>query len=93
MQKQLTVSFWRDAYFELAREVEQVLGKALGYPYYAADQKNFPGTVLSDGVCTGDNVPESLLAEAARKLTEKPLAFKESDNVPCTAALEVQLDK
>lgn len=93
MHKQLTITFWREAYFGLAREVDQVLGKDLGYPYYCTDQKNFPGTVVEDGICTGDNVSESLLAEAARKLTEKPLTFSESDNTPCTAQLEVELEK
>ena len=60
--------FWRKLYFDLANEVEQTLGKALGYPYYSDDQKNFPGTTEADGVCVGDHVPESLLAEAASKL-------------------------
>lgn len=56
---------WKQLYYELAREVEQVLGQALGYPWYKDDQKNFPGSTEKDGVCVGDHVPESLLAEAS----------------------------
>src|SRR6202795_2217532 len=67
------VAFWRKLYFDLANEVEQVLGKALGYPKYSDDQKNFPGTTEADGVCVGEHVPESLLSEAAGKL--KPTKF------------------
>jgi hypothetical protein len=60
-------------YYELANEVEQVLGKALGYPRYSDDQKNFPGTTEADGVCVGENVPESLLSEAAAKIENIPV--------------------
>lgn len=94
----MNTSYWRALYFYLANEVEQVLGKALGYPKYSEDQKNFPGTTEADGVCTGDHVPESLLAEAAQRLSldmlkPKPLTFKEFENTPCTAELEVNLEK
>ena len=70
VRKPRNAQFWRKAYFKLADEVEQTLGKALGYPWYKDDHKNFPGATEADGVCIGDHVPESLLAEAARKLTE-----------------------
>ena len=46
----------------------QTLGKALGYPRYCDDQKNFPGATEADGVCIGDHVAESLAEEAARKI-------------------------
>lgn len=46
----------RKAYIKTAFEVEQTLGKALKYP-------KFEG---SETVCTGDHVPETLAAEAAR---------------------------
>jgi len=59
---------WKYQYYRLRDEVEQVLGKALGYPWYKDDQKNFPGTTVADGVCVGDHVPESLLDEAARRI-------------------------
>jgi len=96
--RQSPPSFWRSAYTKLCNEVEQVLGKALGYPYYYKDQKNFPGSTEADGVCVGDHVPESILAEAARRLEydmlkPKGLVFKETDNIPCTAELEVKLGK
>jgi predicted DNA-binding protein (MmcQ/YjbR family) len=56
------------AYRQMIIEVEQVLGRALGYPLYADDQKNFPGTTEADGVCVGDHVPASLADEAAREI-------------------------
>lgn len=38
----------------------QVLGKALNYPWYKDDQKNFPGATQEDGVCIGEHVAASL---------------------------------
>jgi hypothetical protein len=49
-------------------EVEQILGKALGYPAYKDDQENFPGATEQDGVCVGEHVPQSLAEEAAKKI-------------------------
>lgn len=69
-----TVIFWRDLYFKLANEVEQVLGKALSYPKYVDDQKNFPGAKEEDGVCVGEHVPESILAEAANFIEDRATA-------------------
>lgn len=43
-----------------------VLGAALGYPWFKDDQGNFPGATESDGVCTGEHVPETIAAEAAK---------------------------
>ena len=47
-------------------EVEQTLGKALGYP------ELYPYASLEDDgtVCVGDHVPETLATEAARRLQE-----------------------
>lgn len=50
------------------REVEQALGKVLGYPWYRDDQKNFPGSSEVDGVCVGEHVPSSIANEAATKI-------------------------
>lgn len=52
------------------RELEQILGKALGYPWYRDDQKNFPGATEADGVCVGEHVPITLAMEAAEKIAE-----------------------
>ena len=51
-------------------EVEQILGKVLGYPWYKDDQKNFPGATEDDGVCVGEHVPETLAEEAASRILE-----------------------
>jgi translation initiation factor 2 alpha subunit (eIF-2alpha) len=53
------------------REIEQTLGKALGYPYFYSDQKNFSGTTEADGVCVGEHVAESIAEEAARRIREQ----------------------
>lgn len=47
------------------RQVEQILGKALGYLWFKDDQKNFPGTTEADGVCVGEHVPVTIAQEAA----------------------------
>ena len=46
----------------------QTLGKALGYPRFVDDQKNFPGATDADGVCTAEHVPETLAKEAADEI-------------------------
>jgi hypothetical protein len=51
-------------------EVEQIAGKALGYPWYKDDQKNFPGATEADGVCIGDHVPVTIVTELADKMSE-----------------------
>ena len=53
-------------------EICQILGKALGYPWYKDDQKNFPGAAEEDGVCVGDHVAASIAMEAAERLTNPP---------------------
>ena len=54
------------AYSKLNESVCQSLGKALGYPWYKDDQKNFPGSTEADGVCVGEHVAESIADEAAQ---------------------------
>lgn len=58
---------YRDAYFALARVVEETLAPALGYlpyppgsPGYSPDQVNY---------ATGDHTAETLVTEAARRLS------------------------
>lgn len=58
----------RAAYHRTQSEVQQTLGKALGYPWFKDDQKNFPGATEANGVCVGDHVAESLANEAAAKI-------------------------
>ena len=52
-------------------EIEQILGKALGYPWYMDDQKNFPGATEQDGVCVGDHTALSLVDEAASRIKQE----------------------
>jgi hypothetical protein len=49
-------------------EIQQILGKALGYPWYKDDQKNFPEATEEDGVCVGDHFSLSLVDEAADRI-------------------------
>ena len=53
-----------------SQEIEQILGKALGYPWYKDDPKNFPNTTEADGVCVGDHTAWSLAMCAADKIKE-----------------------
>lgn len=55
-------------YMASHNEIEQTLGKALGYPWYKDDQKNFPGSTEKDGVCVGEHVAESIASEAANRI-------------------------
>jgi hypothetical protein len=57
-----------NAYYTTANEVENILGKALGYPWFKDDQKNFPGATEADGVCVGEHVPQTIAAQAANKI-------------------------
>lgn len=61
------VSRLRDALSRSNDEISQTLGKALGYPRFSDDQKNFPGAT-GDDVCVGEHVAETLAMEAAREL-------------------------
>jgi hypothetical protein len=47
-------------------EVCQALGKALHYPWFKDDQKNFPGATEEAGVCVGEHVAPSIAEEAAK---------------------------
>jgi hypothetical protein len=49
-------------------EIEQILGKALGFPWFKDDQKNFPNATEADGVCVGDHTAWSLALMAADKI-------------------------
>ena len=53
------VSRLRDALSRTNDEISQTLGKALGYPRFSDDQKNFPGAT-GDDVCVGEHVAETL---------------------------------
>ncbi len=52
-------------------EIEQILGKALGYPWFKDDQENFPNATEADGVSVGDHTAWSLACEAADKIKEQ----------------------
>lgn len=49
-------------------EIQQTLGKVLGYPWFKDDQKNFPGATEENGVCVGEHIAETIAMEAARKI-------------------------
>ena len=53
-----------------SEEIEQILGKALGYPYFKDDPKNFPNATEADGVCVGDHTAWSLAMCAADRIKE-----------------------
>ena len=49
-------------------DIQQTLGKALRYPWFKDDPKNFPGATEKDGVCVGGHVAASLADEAAKRI-------------------------
>lgn len=51
-------------------DIEQILGKALGYPWYKDDPKNFPNATEADGVCVGVETAWSLATEAAERIND-----------------------
>ena len=53
-----------------SEEIEQILGKALGYPWFKDDPKNFPNATETDGVCVGVETVWSLAMIAADKIKE-----------------------
>ena len=55
----------------------QILGKALRYPWFKDDQKNFPGATEADGICQGDEVAASMASGAARRIAELEAALRE----------------
>lgn len=59
------VAFLEHAFAKQNQEIEQTCGKALGYPWFKDDQKNFPGATEADGVCVGEHVAETIVAELA----------------------------
>jgi hypothetical protein len=59
-------------------EIEQILGKALGYPWFKDDQCNFPNATEADGVAVGDHTAWSLAMEAADKIESLQKQLDES---------------
>lgn len=72
-------------------DIEQVLGRALGYPRYCDDQTNFPGSTDADGVCVGDQVAASLAMQASDLVAQlrADLAEARADVQRFEAALDV----
>jgi uncharacterized protein YdcH (DUF465 family) len=71
----------RKACSQVNDEVCQTLGKALGYPFYKDDQKNFPGATEANGVCVGEHVAESLAAEAADEIARLRQQLAEAEKL------------
>jgi hypothetical protein len=72
------------AYAKSHEEICQIAGKVLGYPWFKDDQKNFPGATEECGVCVGEHVAETIVAELASKYTEANGRIKK---------LELELEK
>jgi hypothetical protein len=67
----------RDKMIKESEEIEQILGKALGYPWYKDDPTNFPNATEADGVCVSPNTAASLAMHAADKI--KMMGIRELD--------------
>ncbi len=66
----------RDAAMRISNDVEQTLGKAMGYPWYKDDLHNFPNATEANGVCVGEHVAETIAAEAANRLVAAELRLE-----------------
>lgn len=64
----------RNAVSNTNDDICQTLGRALGYPKFCDDQKNFPGATDANGVCVGEHVAESIAVEAARRIEDQARA-------------------
>ena len=58
-----------EKYKKESEEIEQILGKALGYPLYIDDPETFPNATKDDGVCVGIETAWSLAMGAAQTIT------------------------
>jgi len=67
----------RDKMLEEFHQIEQILGKALGYPWYKDDPTNFPNATEADGVCVAPNTAASLAMHAADRI--KMMDIREQD--------------
>ena len=68
-------------YKKESEEIEQILGKALGYPWFKDDQCNFPNATEADGVAVGDHTAWSLAMEAADKIKHLEKQLNESVSI------------
>jgi hypothetical protein len=60
----------RDKMLQEFYEIEQILGKALGYPWLKDDQITFPLATEKDGVTIGAETACSLAMQASDKIKE-----------------------
>ncbi len=67
----------RNAAMKNEREIQQSLGKALGFPWFKDDPKNFPLATEADGVTTGEHCAATLAEEAARMLAVQQARIRE----------------
>lgn len=61
----------RHAFRAQEDEICQTAGRALGYPWFKDDQKNFPGADDTWGVCVGDHVAETIVEELAKTFVKQ----------------------
>jgi len=67
----------RDKMIKESQEIEQILGKALGYPWFKDDPANFPHATEADGVCVAPNTAASLAMHVADRI--KMMDIRELD--------------
>jgi len=58
----------RDKMLQEFHEIEQILGKALNYPWLKDDRKTFPLATEKDGVAIGAETAWSLAMQAADRI-------------------------
>jgi hypothetical protein len=93
LERENKIEWLNKTYAATAHEVEQTLARALGYPRY--DPVNFPprDDVDPDLRVTGDHVPETLAAEAAKRidyLTDDAASWRKQSEDTHTRALNAE---
>lgn len=70
-EREATIADFKQASAKENDEICQLLGKAMGYPWFKDDQKNFPGSTEEHGVCVGEHVAVTLAMEAEKTIAEQ----------------------
>jgi hypothetical protein len=83
----------RDAALQDVDECQQIAGKALGYPWYKDDQKNFPNANDANGVCIGEHCGSSIVQELANALVKRRELCRRAERERDAAREEIRLLK
>lgn len=89
IDKEVSIAFCKEN-----DKICQILGKALDYPWFKDDQKNFPGATEADGVCIAEADAECLAIELVKLMAEKDkqVAEERKEILACIKLCKKDLD-